>query len=487
MNEFLISIVMILLFTSLIFSISYIIMKILKINHPKDKFRIYTMVLISILFIFLLSITVVGENLQNKNIFDNYSIKNNQKSSSIVFVIDETQSEKDDNICLKESIEDKCTSKLCCDDELENCNHDTQNVMSFFINSPNDINELISQIKSGKLISSINEKDSEITVNQNSIITYLSDDKKNDNIIQEESNSVPFILLFNIILILLCLSYLTFNLIFGKKIILKNVNAKKCNDSKVKKLVKELCREIKIKTPKIYIFNGEPNAFVFGYPVSLVISTKLINCLSQKELKIALRHELAHISNKDHILKPLLQTMRILFFYNPFVHILYKKMINERELLADSKFIGSKSEKIAFMEILFKINDFRKKHTVFSNNIYGSSSLLLVSNKTKKLEITDRFNHLFSSGRKKSLITTLTCIFLLISNISAIAIAQNSFLNNSIDINEEFKTNSIQNNFEDDFNPNFNSIYIVRLIKQNAKSYNIIVIEDSFCNTDSEC
>ena len=31
-------------------------------------------------------------------------------------------------------------------------------------------------------------------------------------------------------------------------------------------------------------------------------------------------------------------------------------MINERELLADSKFIDSKFEKIKFMELLFKIS-----------------------------------------------------------------------------------------------------------------------------------
>lgn len=487
MNDFLISIAMILFFTSLIFSISYIFMKILKINHPKDKFRIYTMVLLSILFIFLLSVTVVGDNFQNQNIVDNYSIKNNQDSSSIVFVIDETQLEKDESTCLKDSVDPECTSNICCNDEIDNCNHDTQNVMSFFINSPKDVNDLISQIKSGKIIPSINEKDSEITVNQNTIITDMFDEKIKENIIQKESNSVPYFLYFNLILIVLSLAYLLFNLGFGKKIILKNVKANKCHDSKVLQIVKEMCREINIKTPKIYIFNGEANAFVFGYPVSLVISTKLIDCLSPKELKIALRHELAHISNKDHILKPLLQTMRILFFYNPFVHILYKKMINERELLADSKFIGSKSEKIAFMEILFKINDFRKKHTVFSKNIYGSNSLLLVSHKIKKLEITDRFNHLFSRSRKKSLITTLICIFVFISNISAIAIAQNSFLNNSNDINEELKTGSIQNNFENENNPNFNSIYIVRLIKQNPKSYDIVVIEDSFCNSDNEC
>ena len=86
---------------------------------------------------------------------------------------------------------------------------------------------------------------------------------------------------------------------------------------------------------KVFVYDGATNAFVFGFPTSLAISKELIHCLSEKELRMAIRHELAHIKNKDLIIKPVLQALRILFFYNPIVHLLYYKMIKERELMAD--------------------------------------------------------------------------------------------------------------------------------------------------------
>ena len=55
--------------------------------------------------------------------------------------------------------------------------------------------------------------------------------------------------------------------------------------------------------------------------------------------------------------------------------------------LADSKYINSKSDRIRFMEILLKINELSKNKKIFSNKLYSSSSLLLVYQKIRRLNI----------------------------------------------------------------------------------------------------
>ncbi len=244
-------------------------------------------------------------------------------------------------------------------------------------------------------------------------------------------------------------------------------------------MVNILCKEINIKTPKIYIFDGDPNAFIFGYPVSLVISKKLINYLSKEELEIAIRHELAHISNKDHLLKPLLQSIRIMFFYNPIIHIIYSIIMKERELLADSKYINSKVDKIRFMEILLKISDFSKNKNIFSNRMINSSSLLLVSQKIRKLNITDRYNHLFTTRKKKSFFTTLICFIIVISNISIIALAHKNILNQKEEIMEISKNDICGGDIENYFNnQNIKTIYILRFINENRHILQKINLKD---------
>ena len=482
MHDFLISIGMILILTTILFLFSYIFIKILKINHPKDKSKIYTMTIASVLFMLLLSFTVVGNTQINQNKLNDPSNKVDNLDSSLIIVIDETQDGNNNASSSIDSTDHICQPDLSCNHEKETFNQPVQKVISFLIQSPENISYIVSQLKSGNLNLLMEEFDNEITVNDNTICTNQPLGLQYDNLNKQQSNVIPLFILFNIILIVICVAYLLFSFILGKKIILKNVNAEKCNDLKILNMVQNLCKEIKIKTPKIYTYAGDPNAFIFGYPTSLVISKNLIKYLPEAELRIALRHELAHISNKDHILKPLLQSMRILFFYNPIVHILFKKIINERELLADSKFIESKNEKIKFIEILCKINDLSKTKKLFSNSIYGSSSLLLVSYKTKKLEITDRFDHLFTKKRKKSLITTIICFFILFSNIAAIVIAQKSFSDNTIDNNQKIEPITLSEKSVNKCDNLVSVVYIMRLIQKDSKSLDLIIIEENLCD-----
>jgi len=465
MNEVLTTILLSILSSFIFFSISYILIRKLKINHPKDRSRIFIVLMTSILLLFIISISVISIPLQN-----------NEKNYSLLVVMDETQIENDSY--------QKAEDLLSYDCGVDECSYSHyQNILSISINPSEYIDNIISKLIKTKTNSTINSLNSKIPKNENLLYSTLSDKPLNEKHIRQDPAIVPMFLKFQIILLILCVFYLLFSLIFGKKFILKTVNAKKCNDPKIIQMVNKLCREIKIKVPKLYVFNGEPNAFIFGYPISLVISKKLINCLSTEELEVAIRHELGHLSNKDHLLKPILQTMRIMFFYNPIVHFLYYTIMKERELLADSKFINSKVDKIRFMEILLKINDFSKNQNIFLNKLYGSSSLLLVSHKTTKLKITDRYNQLFLSRKKRSFFTALICIIVILLNISMIALAQNNFLNDNEEIDEELKTDIIGESLENYFSTqNIKTIYILTFTKEQTHFLDIIELKDTLLN-----
>ncbi len=473
MNELLWFILITISLSFFAYSLSFVLMRKLRINHPKNRFVIYAIIMISILFISFFSFTALG-TLQEKNQLEEFSVKNSEENASLLVIIDETKSKN--NSSSTESVNQTDESNLYDKNET------LQNVRFSLVNSVDDLKDIISQIKKGNLNFTLNISDNGVNSSEKNNITKSSCNKINNDPLKKSSLGFYF-LMFNIILLIISVIYLLFCFLFGKIIILKNINARRCQDKKVLNLVRKVCKEIKIKTPEVFIFDGDPNAFVFGYPASLVVSKKLIDYLSSEELNVAIRHELAHISNKDHILKPLLQTFRILFFYNPVVHIVYNKIIKERELLADSKFISSKSEKIKFMELLFKIDDFHRKKDFFSKKLFKLGWLSLSSHKIRKLKITDRFNNLFSCSKKKTFITALISLIVLFLNFSIVPVGFNIFSDDVAEINDNYEPKNSNDDLCEDYNEaglDNGNIYILRLIKKNPKSIDFILIEETF-------
>ena len=208
--------------------------------------------------------------------------------------------------------------------------------------------------------------------------------------------------------------YLIFGLFLGKVYLLRKLNAERCREPKILSIVEKISKELKIKKPTTFIYDGDPNAFVFGYPACLLISKNLIKCLSEEEIRLAIYHELSHIKNKDTLLKPLLQALRILFFYNPVVHLIFYRIIKERELMADEMYIDSKKDKVTFMSALVKIHEYGKMERRPSI----SWALAILDYIPKRLSLNERFNNLFGVNRRKSLHTILICSIILLSNLS---------------------------------------------------------------------
>lgn len=155
------------------------------------------------------------------------------------------------------------------------------------------------------------------------------------------------------ILMVVSLSVFIFTLFFSK-FYMKRV-FEPCEDKNVLGLIRRMCCESKVEMPKVMMTKGI-NAFVFGVPPVLAVGRELVEKTSEKELELILKHEVNHIKNHDNILKPFLFSLRILFFFNPVVHILSQNLTREREFLAD-KVSEIKKEKVLFLHALVRLSE----------------------------------------------------------------------------------------------------------------------------------
>ena len=115
---------------------------------------------------------------------------------------------------------------------------------------------------------------------------------------------------------------------FSDKLVLKMSRAKKAEEGDypaVYKAVRELCSNLNIPVPQIYVINeSQPNAFATGRDKNhacVAVTKGLLSRLDNQELKAVLGHELTHITNKDM----LFQTMVVVLV--GFISILSRMFI----------------------------------------------------------------------------------------------------------------------------------------------------------------
>ena len=175
------------------------------------------------------------------------------------------------------------------------------------------------------------------------------------------------------LLALLFTSFLVFVflLLIPKLYIKRKYNFKPCKEKRVLSLLEKVYREYGKRMPETMMFHGDVNAFVFGVPPVLAISEELTRNVNEKELELVLRHEMNHIKNRDNILRPFLFSLQILFFYNPFVHILTQRITKEREFLADNV-SNVKKERVAFLYTLVKLSELRGKNELLFPSFISS-------------------------------------------------------------------------------------------------------------------
>lgn len=370
--------------TFIAFILSQFMMRVFHITHPKNRFWIHFIVILTAFTVFPFALLETEVSPQPTSFSQEEIISSSDNSQEII-------------------ISQYYTFML------PNNASSLHNFVKTVILSNKSFRSIIDNI----LYSSYNPKKSN-TPNNVLIIRETSSSSITMPYIEESSNNFSIVLLSFLSILALIIFLLLFLLIFGKKHLIKNIKAMPCKDKELENMIKRIADNIGIAPPKIFSFDGPPNAFVFGFPPAIAVSKTLVQHLSKKELQTVIQHELAHIRNNDILIKPILQVLRIIFFYNPFVHILYSRIISSRELLADS-FISTKKEKITFMESLIKINDYIRKHPAEILTSITFPTLLSYHPKTPLL--SERFTSLFEGNRNKTISSIIICSIILLSNI----------------------------------------------------------------------
>jgi hypothetical protein len=220
---------------------------------------------------------------------------------------------------------------------------------------------------------------------------------------------------------LLCAAatYLAVLLTFGKMRLMAKLGTRPCMDPVVLGLVSRTAGNMGVRPPRLFMYDGPANAFVFGYPATLVLSSRLLRRLTEAELELCIRHELAHIKNGDLLVKPMLQSLRILFVYNPGVHLLVRRMFKERELSADRLFIRSKKDRIDFMSALATLHQHEPKQAPAPGLPYGASAL---GAHRAGGHLGERFDNLFKEQEPRPLRAFSLCALVVFANLSLLGV-----------------------------------------------------------------
>lgn len=62
------------------------------------------------------------------------------------------------------------------------------------------------------------------------------------------------------------------------------------------------------------------------------------------------------MKNRDTLLKPFLISLCLFFVYNPAIYFIYRKIMEQREYIADRKAISTPQDKKTFLSLLLKIH-----------------------------------------------------------------------------------------------------------------------------------
>ncbi|MEF8848890.1 MAG: M56 family metallopeptidase [Candidatus Thermoplasmatota archaeon] len=401
MNEIILAIIIPIILTGLGYLIAEILTRVLNIKHPKNTFLVY-------LVVFIIAFSFIPLSFMSASEYNN----------------------NPDDLNIKNQIGNKS------DKHLPNVSTEPYSSQLTPLYEKNDEQNLTGKSPSRFIlkISWYNLKTVDETETKEETINDADKDlKKNekDNFLASTIDTVynqPPTLIFTSILIFLASLFLIYHFLIGKKHYLKKINAYSAKQKELLFLVKKISEEINIKTPKTYLYDGAPNAFVLGHPPILVISTRLSDVLTKDELKTTLRHELTHIKHHDVLLKSFIQAARIICFYNPFIHLVAKRIFNKRELLADSSYNISHGDKVSFMEALIKIAEYTQSLPEIEDKKTPMISLSLLDLTSYNTTITERFFSLFRQCKKKTVLTIIVSSIILFSNASAIIFTQQYFM-----------------------------------------------------------
>lgn len=230
------------------------------------------------------------------------------------------------------------------------------------------------------------------------------DDKDFIDKIYNYNNILPTnnILLFSLSLIWLFIAVILLGRVFINYFKEKNLLidlSEEIDNIEINSIFESLKTELNIKQEVSLRFSYDISSpCVVGLLKPYVLLTDNYN---MTEFQWILRHELTHVKNKDNLIKFIMAFLRCLYWFNPFVYLMSKKISEDCELHCDEKVINNKS---------------LEEHRLYGLTLIASAK---VGNKDNKILITEFYktnlekrldNIVYRKTKKGFLIALILCL-----------------------------------------------------------------------------
>jgi len=170
------------------------------------------------------------------------------------------------------------------------------------------------------------------------------------------------------------------NYYLGEKIAAKLYHIKPLSENSAENLyeiLKRLAQKARIKIPKVGLIEcSTPFIFSIGRQekATIVLSVGLLETLSDSELKAALAHEIAHIKNKDCLIKSLASSLKFAVPFNILGYLIEPAIYRDREFLADEESVRITNKPEALISALIKLYEsflISQKTMFFTGSLMG--------------------------------------------------------------------------------------------------------------------
>lgn len=154
---------------------------------------------------------------------------------------------------------------------------------------------------------------------------------------------------------------------------------KETDNTEYKQILEKLCSAYKIKNkPRIIQLKIKTSPFIIGGCNPTIVLPNLP--LSEEDIKYIFMHELAHINNYHTIIKKITNIILVIYWWNPFILFLSKKLMQALEVQADSQVIKNLSnhDSLSYLELLLKLSKALSKQQhriIFSTFSFGENAI----------------------------------------------------------------------------------------------------------------
>jgi bla regulator protein blaR1 len=134
-----------------------------------------------------------------------------------------------------------------------------------------------------------------------------------------------------------------------------------------------------IKKPvRVFVSSLINSPFTIGFLKPVILLPAAVVChLSIEQTEAILLHELAHIKRNDYFINLIIQFIKALLFYNPFVKMFVKTIEREREKCCDELVLQFRYEPLSYATALLRLEQLRIAGPAFAIPFSGNSADLL--------------------------------------------------------------------------------------------------------------